>query len=51
MRGASLALKKVQSLDARLEAADGDVTVDAVYARRFRATPGAIRLTCAHVTR
>jgi hypothetical protein len=44
MRGASLALKKVQSLDARLEAADGDIAADAVYARRFRAIPGCARL-------
>ena len=50
MRGASLALKKVQSLDARLEAAEGDVTADAVYARRFRAVPGAMAATCAQPT-
>ena len=42
MRGASLALSKVQSLDARLEAVDGDVAADAVYARRFRAIPGRV---------
>ena len=42
VRGASLAMQKVQGLDVRLAADDGDVTADAVYARRFRASPGEV---------
>ncbi len=52
--GDSVALRKVQGLDVRLVADGGDVTADAVYARRFRASPGARQCrpggwTCLHV--
>ena len=41
LRGDSVTLQKVQGLDVRLVADGGDVAADAVYARRFRASPGA----------
>ncbi len=40
LRGDSVTLQKVQGLDVKLVADGGDVRADAVYARRFRASPG-----------